>query len=207
MWAEAMAWAARLPFTLGFLSVMMAANWAAGTLSGRLPLRMLRDWGISHHGLVQGEVFRLVTGVFLSHDLPMFLRQIAFAACVIGYCEWHTGTAQTALLFAAIDVAGSLIVVFAILPLVAVHFPDSGLDALRSLDVGMSAGGFGLIGAILVLLPGPWGWLLAALCAIAVKAWLNFELIADTAHVVCMILGFAVQMTLPSVLAVVVAQG
>jgi len=199
MWVSTTDVAARVPFTLGFLGVMIAANWAAGTLSGRLPLRALRNWGISHRRVVRGEAFRLLTGTFLSHDRAMFCRQLVFAAAVIGYYEWQTGTLRATLMFAGINVVGSLIVLFAILPLIATLWPDSGLAPLRSLDVGMSAGGFGLVGTIVWQWPDPWLWLTALLAAIAVKAWLKFELIADTAHVVCLILGVMAEAMLAAV--------
>ena len=189
----------RLPFTLAFLAVMLAANWAAGTLSGRLPLQALRNWGISHRRVVRGEAFRLATGTFLSHDRAMFARQLVFAACVIGYYEWQTGTLRTVLMFTATNIIGSLIVLFAILPLIAKAWPKSGLAPLRSLDVGMSAGGFGLIGAILWQWPHTGLVLTALLVAIAIKAWIRFELIADTAHVVCLILGVMAEAMMPFV--------
>jgi hypothetical protein len=64
---------------------------------------------------------------------------------------------------------------------------------LHSLDVGMSAGGFGLIGAIVAGLPQATALLVVAIMAIGVKTRMKFEVIADTAHMVCLLLGFVVQ--------------
>lgn len=188
-----MVWLTHLPFTLAFLVVMIGANWAAGTLSGRLPFRALTEWGMSHQRLVRGETFRLLTGTFLSHNLGMFLRQIVFAAVVIGIYEWQSGSVQAVLMFVTTNLAGTLIVLLGILPVLAAYFPDAAPRPLFSLDVGMSAGGFGLLGAILAGLPSPWVMLLLVLVGIAVKIRIRLEPIADAAHIVCLILGAGLQ--------------
>jgi hypothetical protein len=133
-----MAWLIHLPFTLAFLAAMVGANWAAGTLSGRLPFRALTEWGMSHQRLVRGETFRLLTGTFLSHDRGMFLRQIVFAAGVIGVYEWQSGSLQAVLMFVTTNLAGTLIVLLGVLPVLATYFPDATPRPLFSLDVGMS---------------------------------------------------------------------
>lgn len=189
--------AARLPFTLIFLGLMVGANWAVGTLSGRLPFRALTEWGMSHQRLVRGEAFRLLTGTFLSHDRRMFARQIIFAAGVIGTYEWQFGSVQAAAMFVVINLLGTLIVLLGVLPLLVAYLPDVAPRPLHSLDVGMSAGGFGLLGALVAGLPAPWVLLAALLIGIAVKVRLRFEAIADTAHILCLILGFGAQMLLP----------
>jgi hypothetical protein len=183
----------RTPFTLVFLGLMVVSNWLAGTLSGRLPFRQLTEWGISHQRLLRGEALRLLTGTFLSHDRAMFLRQMIFAGGVIGYYEWRFGTEQAFVMFTAINVLGLVVVVFGVLPVLAVLMPQRMTRPLHSLDVGMSAGGFGLIGAILVGLPYAPALLAAATLAIGVKMRLKFEVIADMAHLICLLLGFAAQ--------------
>ncbi|MDU9004583.1 hypothetical protein [Sedimentitalea todarodis] len=186
----------RIPFTILFLSIMVLANWFAGTLAGTLPAETLSNWGISHQTVVTGDLARLITGTFLSHDLGMFLRQLIFAGAVIGYFEWHGSTLRTAITYFSIDIVGSVIVLFAVVPLVAA-IPEIGqADARATLDVGMSAGGFGLIGAILASWPHKWLLLGAVVAAIVVKVWYDLDVIADSAHLICLLIGFAVQQTL-----------
>jgi hypothetical protein len=180
----------RLPFTLAFLAAMVTANWLAGTLSGLLPPQALTDWGISHQSILNGEVFRLVTGTFLSHDLGMFLRQFCFAAGVIGAYEWLEGTGRAFAVFVSIDILGSLIVLFAVLPSLAGLPHVAGEAALLTHDVGMSAGGFGLIGALIARQGQSWLFLALILAAIALKIWVSFDVIADSAHILCLLLGF-----------------
>ena len=185
----------RWKFTLTFLLTMLLANAATGTLSGSLPLSALADWGISHQSILEGDLLRLVTGTFLSHDIAMFARQLAFAAIVIGYYEWRVGTWRAAAMFFAIDITGSLIVLFAVLPLAAsLLLPQAGPSVFQDLDVGMSAGGFGLIGATVYLQPRKGALLGLLLIGIAAKIWLDFEIIADSAHLLCLLMGFFAQM-------------
>ena len=175
---------------------MVIANWLAGTLVGILPPQALTAWGISHQSILNGEVFRLLTGTFLSHDVGMFLRQVCFAIAVIGAYEWLEGTWRAVAAFFLIDIAGSLIVLFGGLPLLA-GLPDlGGAAVLLTHDVGMSAGGFGLIGALIAKHRHGWVLLGLTMAAIAFKVWINFEVIADTAHALCLVLGFALQAVL-----------
>ncbi len=183
----------KLRFTIVFLIIMLVANMAAGTLGGALPKTALAQWGISYKSVLEGDLLRLLTGTFLSHDLAMFLRQFLFAAGVIGYYEWRTGTLRAAVMFFSIDIIGSVVVLFGILPVLA-SFDRP--HVFQELDVGMSAGGFGLIGAILCLTRHRWAWFGLALIAISCKIWFRFEIIADSAHLLCLFLGVFAQMIL-----------
>lgn len=183
----------RLPFTLFFLLVMVVSNLLAGTLDGILPSAALIKWGISHNDVRDGEVFRLVTGTFLSHDLGMFLRQILFATTVIGAYEWVSGCRRAAITFVSIDIVGTLLVLFVIVPTFVTVHPSVDVQALAVHDVGMSAGGFGLLGALIARLTQRWLILVAVCLAIFVKVWISFDLIADSAHLVCLFLGFAME--------------
>ncbi|MEH6726415.1 MAG: hypothetical protein V7703_09660 [Hyphomicrobiales bacterium] len=183
----------RIPFTLGFLLVMVTANWLAGTLDGLLPPQALRAWGISHQSILNGDAFRLITGTFLSHDFGMFVRQLCFAAVVIGCYETIEGTWRAVAVFFTIDVLGTLLVLFLVLPLLIGLPVATGEAELLTHDVGMSAGGFGLIGALAANQRHRWILLIGALLLITAKVWISFEAIADTAHMLCLCLGFILQ--------------
>ncbi len=184
---------ARVPFTLIFLVVMIAANTVAGTVSGQLPAEALERWGLSHHSIKAGEVLRLFTATFLSHDLGMFLRQVVFAAAIIGAYEWLMGTWRAVAMFVGLDLFGTLAVLFVVLPVLASEGGPIAPEALFDFDVGMSAGGFGLIGALIALQKWRWGLLVAVALSIAIKIWIAFDPIADSVHALCLLVGFAVQ--------------
>ena len=186
----------RVPFTLVFLTTMVAANAFAGTLDGVISESALYNWGISHRSIRQWEIYRLVTGTFLSHDLGMFLRQVVFAATVIGAYEWTEGSRRALIMFVCMDVVGTMIVLYAILPVLVVVHPSIDAGSLEVYDVGMSAGGFGLIGALVAQQRHRWLFLAAVCAAIFVKIWISFDVIADSAHLLCLILGFGIQSAL-----------
>ncbi|MEM9498350.1 MAG: hypothetical protein AAGA28_10545 [Pseudomonadota bacterium] len=193
-----MARVTRIPFTLCFLVIMVLANMGAGTWSGVLADAALSDWGLSHLSVRQGEVFRLLSATFLSHDLGMLLRQLVFAAAVIGAYEWTEGTKRAMLVFLSIDLAGTLIVLFGILPLFVRLHPSMDASALAVYDVGMSAGGFGLIGAFVARLRHRWLYLVVICLALSVKVSIAFDAIADSVHILCLFMGFVLQRALNS---------
>lgn len=175
----------RLRFTLLFLLVMGLANLAAGSAFGALPPDVLARWGIGHDALISGDAFRLMTGIFLSHDPDMLLRQLVFAGAVIGYTEWRRGSLRTAALFFGLDFAGTF-VLLTVLGATAAPGPLAEMN-----DVGMSIGGFGLIGLAIAEWPHRRVTLGAILLAIAAKHAIAPDVLADLGHGIALGLGFA----------------
>ena len=176
----------RVPFTLSFLAAMLIANGLAGTFSGQIDAHVLAARGISVEGLRNGEALRFLSATFLSHDLPMLLRQVAFAAGVIGLAEWLWGSWRTAGLFFGIDIMSSLILLAAVALI-------PGLDGLAGVtDVGMSLGGFGLIGVLVGARRYAAVGLAAILVLLAAKYAAAPEPFADAGHVIALILGFGI---------------
>jgi hypothetical protein len=174
----------RVPLTLVFLAVMLAANGLAGTFSGPIDPEVLIARGIGVDALQGGDLLRFVTAIFLSHDLAMLLRQLAFAALVIGAVEWVWGSLAAAVLFFGIDVVSTVIL------LTAVALIPS-LDTLTGVtDVGMSMGGFGLIGVLAGAVRWRGFWLVAVLCLVAAKYAVAPDPLADGGHVIALMIGF-----------------
>ena len=181
----------RRRFTLGFLGVMIAANWAAGGLWRDLPAAALARWGISHDDLARGEVWRLITANFLSKHPRMLVDQIAFSLCIIGWFEWHHGSLRAFAMFFVTNTAGFLLTLFWVVGVLKTYPAWAGLDTMR--DIGMSAGGFGVVGAILADLPRKWLLLGGALVLLGAKFLLLPDPIADIAHPITLVLGFALE--------------
>ena len=180
-------------FTPVFLMTMLAVNLYLGVPGGKLSKSDLAELGVSLTSLAQGEWLRLFTGSFISHDADMLVRQLLLAAFAIGWFEWRYGPLRAAAMFFFLDVLGTLLLMFGVVMLIE-FLEVNGLSGLPdTYDVGMSAGGFGLIGASLYHLN--WrGWAMAAgLSALAVKALLFPEPIADLAHLMMLPTGFLVE--------------
>lgn len=175
----------RLRFTILFLIIMLTANLLATGLSQNLPEEILNDWGVGHDSLMSGQFFRLITGTFLSHDTGMLIRQFIFAAVVIGYTEGVRGTTQTALLFFVLDIVGTLLL------LVGVGLGAGLIDITALNDVGMSIGGFGLIGVAISTWRHKWFLFSLILIAITTKLIITPDLLPDAGHALALSLGFA----------------
>lgn len=178
----------RFRFTLVFLLIMLAANLFAAGWGQDLSSQALRDWGVGHNSLLSGQIFRLITATFLSHDVGMLMRQFVFAAVVIGYTEWVRGSTQTASLFFGLDIVGTVL----LLACVSLAQGSGLIDLTEMNDVGMSIGGFGLIGVAISTWRRKWLLLLTLLLAITVKLLIAPHLLADSGHVLALLLGFMV---------------
>ncbi|MGZ9810731.1 hypothetical protein ACXN5S_09725 [Pseudoroseicyclus sp. H15] len=172
-----------MPFTLSFLGVMLVTNSLAGTFSGEIDPAVLAAWGVSAEALRSGDLLRFVTATFLSHDLPMLLRQLIFAGVVLGMAEWRWGSWRTAALFFGIDLTSTLLLLSIVLLI-------PGLNHLVAVtDVGMSLGGFGLIGVLVASRRNAVLWLVAILGLVTVKFYAAPEPLADGGHVIALMLG------------------
>ena len=185
------------PFTLAFLGTMIAANVLVGMGFGPLPGEVLERFGLSLSSVMAGEVWRLLTAVFLSHDGGMFLRQLAFAALELGAAEAVMGTRRAAITFIAIDLLGSvLLLIMFIAPVSGLPDPAYAAIATRH-DVGMSAGGFGLLGALIADWKWQWAGFVALTAALLAKLVFWPDPIADSAHLLTLAMGFGWQLMRP----------
>ena len=176
----------QFPFTIGFLLVMLVANGLAGVFVGPLDPQVLSRWGIGADALQGFEISRFVTAIFLSHDPFMLARQFVFAATVIGLTEWIWGSWRAAALFFGLDFAASaaLIAVIALFPVLA--------PLAEVTDVGMSLGGFGLIGVLVALWRHRWIGLVGVGALVAAKFAAAPDPVADGGHVIALLIGFCV---------------
>ncbi|WP_198135688.1 hypothetical protein [Sagittula stellata] len=174
----------RVPFTLAFLGAMLLANALSGTVSGQIAPAVLDARGIGVDAIRDGDLTRFVTAIFLSHDLPMLLRQLVFAAGVIGAAEWRWGSWRAAGLFFGLDfvVGAILLAAIALIPHLA---PLAGVT-----DVGMSLGGFGLIGVFVASWRHAGGWLAAIVGLVAAKYAIAPDPVADGGHLIALFAGF-----------------
>lgn len=179
----------RLSFTIAFLAVMLAANIMTETFGGVLPAYHLQGWGLSLDGLMNGEVFRLITAVFLSHDIGMFFRQFLFAASVIGIYEWLNGSGRAIAMFLFTDIVSTI--VFFILLISILSFGSEALSGIAARhDVGMSGGGFGLLGALAASRRRHGLIFIAVVAGLAGKLVIWPDLIADGLHLVAFPVGY-----------------
>lgn len=163
---------------------MLLANAAAGTFAGVLPDEMLAVWGIGQASVWSGDLARLLTGTFLSHDVDMLFRQVVFALLALGYTERVRGSWRAAAAFFTLDIGSTVIL------LTIVRAVPSLSDLAELNDVGMSMGGFGLVGLALTEHRLRWVLCASVLLAIFAKIAVDAEPLTDAGHVIALSLGF-----------------
>jgi hypothetical protein len=184
----------RLSFTGTFLMVMLAAAVWSGTWQQPISPTMLERVGISLEALLNGRPWLLFTSIFFSHDPGMLARQLLFAATVIGVTEWRWGGWRTLAWFFLLDITGTLALFILVVWPVSLVSHSETLALLAETDVGMSGGGFGLLGMLAAGFRSP----LYLVVPIAVYAWLarGFfmpgDLLADILHLMTFTAGLFV---------------
>ncbi|MEC9196716.1 MAG: hypothetical protein VX974_03830 [Pseudomonadota bacterium] len=181
----------RFAFTGVFLAVMIAANLAAIRLLPGGQTEAALKFGISLEALLEGEIWRLVTASLLTHDVPMFLRQVAFAALAIGLFEWRNGTRRAAATFWGIDILGTVLLFALVIGPYDLLMADPESAMRQVYDVGISGGAFGILGALTRDFSGRHWVIVTALglTAIVTKLVLWPEPIADLLHLITFALG------------------
>ncbi len=180
-------------FTPLFLATILAANLSLGVLDGGLSGANLEKFGVSLASLQNGEWLRLLTGSFISRDAGMLLRQLFLAAISIGWFEWRYGPLRAGAMFFLLDILGTLLLMFGVIYLIQHLNLDGVAELPTTFDVGMSAGGFGLIGASLFHLRWRGRAMAIGLAVLVVKLLTFPEPIADIAHLIMLPFGFLVE--------------
>ncbi|QRF68691.1 hypothetical protein GQA70_19850 (plasmid) [Ponticoccus alexandrii] len=165
---------------------MLVANVLAGTVFGPLTPELLSAWGIGVDPVRDGQIARFVTAIFLSHGPSMLIRQFIFAATVIGTVEWLWGSWRAMALFFGIDISATTI----LLSCIALVPQLAGSEHIN--DVGMSMGGFGLIGVLLATSRVRWIGLAVVSLGVGVKYALVPEPLADGGHIIALWVGACV---------------
>lgn len=184
------------PFAVALTVLIAAIATATGAWSRRISPHILEEFGYSTQDLWSGRPWTLVTSIFLTSRPAMSWIIMVFAPLSIGLYEWLAGTRRAMIVFFAGDVLATLLLsLLVILPLYLAGLHAGAQWALER-DVGMSAGGFAVVGASIALAPQRWRLLLlGGVCAlVAVKMVIAAEPVADLVHVFGLILGFTGQL-------------
>lgn len=188
----------RFRFTLAFFGVFLLANLLIGSPWRMVPETWLNRWGFSLDNLTHHRWFTLFTSVWFAHGPNMFLRLVVLVLVTLGSCEYALGTRRTIALYFLLDAAGTVVgTLLAAAGLALLHSPEQS-EFLVTGAVGMSAGGFGCLGAAFSQLRPRLRWSLFALgMAVQLVRLIFFtELSSDTIHLLTFPAGFLVGLSL-----------
>ena len=191
--ARVAAIARRIPFTLTVVVVMLVVAVAAGTLwspANEKPWFDQIAYGLP--SFEAGRWYTVVTGVFVALVPLQYLPVAGGFLLLVGFAETRLGTARTALVTVAAQVAGVLGAAL-FLHLVSGHGWLWADRTAEVLDVGFSAGAMGAAAAASAGLRVPWRgrlrFLLVAYCLVSV---LYVGALWDVEHLIAVALGLAV---------------
>ncbi len=178
----------------------------AGSHADLLDRATRRYFGGSLQTILDGELTRLFTSLFLTAGGWRFFASVLMLAACVGLAEWKRGTWRTVAVFFGVHLATMAVLYFVfIMPLakMEIAFAELLVDAR---DVGPSAGYYGCLGFALWSASKQWKWRLvgivfAVLIARLVVSWMAIGdhphlVIGNVAHLVALPLGLLTGATL-----------
>ncbi len=203
-----MFWLRRFPFTACLLIVVATAAICAQAFPGSLDSYWSMNFGFAPRHLVSGELLRLVTSVFLTHDALHLASALCMILLVVAQSERVFGSIKALILFGLSHLTSML--VFAI----GVGIGQWALisPAIATLydfhDVGPSAGYYGSLGGLLLTWKSKYrSWsILAVIAFLVVRATTSANsmpeshavLSADIVHLIAVVAGMAIYLSWPS---------
>jgi len=187
-------WLFRCPFTLLLAAGVILAAIATGTWVHPSDPATLARWGYGLHDFRDGTWYSLLTSVFLTNRPFMFWGILVFVFLSVGGYECRAGWQRAVLVFVLCDLVSKLaITIMVVLPLDATGLAVGQALAMSD-DVGMSAGGFGCLGAFFEMLPGRMrrNLLIGTAVYLLLRIVLVTELFADLLHIVALPLGYGI---------------
>ncbi len=136
----------RLPFVLFMLVVIGCAGVYSESHIGTTNVDAQRAVGYSIRLLIEGELQRAITSLFLTAGGWRFYSSMVMLALAVGYVEATRGTIPAALTFFAIHLATLLILAIVVLFCHALIPTLHSQLILHTQDVGPSAGYYGCLG-------------------------------------------------------------
>lgn len=196
-------WIRRYPFTISLLAAVCIAAGLAQGLPGSLPADWSSNYGFAPRHIVSGDLLRLITSVFLTHDGLHFGFAIAMILLIVVWSERTLGSLNTFCLFSLSHLTSMFAFAIGVGALQWTYLSQTVSTLYDFHDVGPSAGYYGCLGALLVTSKLTYrqsitvGVLAVLMLRIAISARSMPEshdvLSADIVHLFAMLAGMAIQ--------------
>ncbi|MFD3596585.1 bifunctional lysylphosphatidylglycerol flippase/synthetase MprF [Nocardia sp. NPDC058640] len=177
----------RLPFTIGFLAVVVVGGLATGGLWSRLDQRSwFPDIAYGWPALTEGKWWTPLSGWIFGLTPGQYLMMAILFAGAVGWAEWRLGTVHTAL----VCVSGQLIGILGASVTVGLlaHTHLAWADRLSEVrDVGFTTAAISALAALSASLRSPWRLRVrAALVAYVAITFLFESTFADLMHLIAL---------------------
>lgn len=145
-----MTWVRRFPFTICLLSAVSLAAGLAHFFPGSIPADWSESYGFAPRHFASGDLLRLITSVFLTHDGLHFAFAVTMISFVVAWAERNLGTSIAICIFALSHLTSMLVFAIGVGALQSTSVRQSVSALYDFHDVGPSAGYYGCLGAVLV---------------------------------------------------------
>ncbi len=186
-------------FTLLLILSISLCSAATSRSDGSLYPDNVSNLGLAPRHLVSGELVRVITSVFLTHDWSHLTAAVVMASLAVGGCEFTLGTKVAVCTFSLSHLTSVLI--FAV-GIGFLHWMQLGqtISTLYSLhDVGPSAGYYGCLSRTIVAskIPSRRMWTISLFAVLTVRTLVSFfqmpdsqiRLSADVVHLIAASVG------------------
>lgn len=178
---------ARIPVTLTYAASLVAVTAVLVALGPQTQDRVVFAASTNLHNLRHGHLSTLVGSAFVTDAGPMY-AWLPGLMCLLAIAELMWRSSRTLLALAVGHVGATALVAVGLV--VAIHHGWAPAEVSRDIDVGVSYGAAGVLGALTAAIPRPWrpawiGWWLAVAATVAATAT-GFT---DIGHVVALLLG------------------
>ena len=148
----------RVPFAIALtLAIILAGLWS-GSWAHPIDPAFIARWGFGFPDFADGHIWSLFTQVFFTDRPFMFWGIVPFAAIVIGTYEWTFGSRRALIVFWVGNLLGSLIISGCLVGGLYAAGAEIGARWALSHDVGISGGGFAVLGAYVYQMHPRWLW-------------------------------------------------
>lgn len=178
---------ARIPVTLTYAASLVAVTAVLVALGPQTQDRVVFAASTNLHNLRHGHLATLVGSAFVTDAGPMY-AWLPGLMCLLAIAELMWRSSRTLLALAVGHVGATALVAVGLV--VAIHHGWAPAEVSRDIDVGVSYGAAGVLGALTAAIPRPWrpawiGWWLAVAATVVATAT-GFT---DIGHVVALLLG------------------
>lgn len=175
----------RVPFTIGFLVVVIIVGIAGGGLWRRLDARSwFADIAYGWPALQEGKWWTPLSGWFFGLTPAQYVTMAILFAAAVGWAEWRLGTVRTVLVCLSGQLIGILVASVTVGLLAHTHL--GWADRLAEVrDVGFTTAAIAALAAVSATLRSPWRLRVrAALVAYVAITFLFESTFADLMHLI-----------------------
>ncbi|MBU8813348.1 rhomboid-like protein [Mycolicibacterium goodii] len=186
-----MAKLARIPVTLAYAASLVAVTGVLFALGPQVQDRVLLAASTNLHNLRHGHFATLVSSAFVTDAGPMY-AWLPGLMCLLTLAELMWRSSRMLLALAVGHVGATALVAVGLV--FAIHHGWAPAEVSRDVDVGVSYGAAGVLGALTAAIPRSWrpvwiGWWLGVAVSVAAGVDGMAAGFTDIGHIVALLLG------------------